>query len=85
MKRLTRLVRAERGQGLTEYIVIAALIAIAAMGIVTVFGDNIRALFGASVDALAGVDSGVKGAKTRMRGTRADHRNIQNFASDVGR
>jgi Flp pilus assembly pilin Flp len=47
-----------RGQGMTEYIIIVALIAIAAIGVVTMFGNNIRALFGMSTDALSG-DSNV--------------------------
>lgn len=43
-----------RGQGMTEYIIIVALIAIAAIGVITLFGDNIRKLFGGSAEALAG-------------------------------
>ncbi len=43
-----------RGQGMTEYIIIVALIAIAAIGVITLFGDNIRKLFGSSANALAG-------------------------------
>jgi pilus assembly protein Flp/PilA len=46
--------RRMRGQGMTEYIIVVALVAIAAIGIVTIFGDNIRQLFGASAEALAG-------------------------------
>ncbi len=46
--------RGQRGQGMTEYIIIVALVAIGAIFVVTVFGDNIRALFGASANALAG-------------------------------
>ncbi|MGB9598991.1 MAG: hypothetical protein ACPL7I_00440 [Myxococcota bacterium] len=53
-KRLTHLIYGEEGQGMTEYIIIVALIAIAAIGVITVFGDNIRALFKASTNALAG-------------------------------
>lgn len=44
----------KRGQGMTEYIIIVALIAIAAIGVITLFGDNIRRLFGSSADALGG-------------------------------
>jgi pilus assembly protein Flp/PilA len=44
----------KRGQGMTEYIIITALIAIAAIGAITLFGDNIRKLFGMSASALAG-------------------------------
>lgn len=47
----------KRGQGMTEYIIIVALIAIAAIGVITLFGDNIRRLFGKSADALAGSDN----------------------------
>lgn len=49
--------RKRRGQGMTEYIIIVALIAIAAIGVITLFGNNIRRLFGASADALAGETS----------------------------
>jgi pilus assembly protein Flp/PilA len=48
------LMQKARGQGMTEYIIIVALIAIAAIGVITLFGDNIRALFGMSADALSG-------------------------------
>jgi pilus assembly protein Flp/PilA len=54
MKALKNNRKARRGQGMTEYIIIVALIAIAAIGIITLFGDNIRKLFGASAQALAG-------------------------------
>jgi len=59
-----------RGQGMTEYIIIVALIAIAAIGVITLFGNNIRRLFGASADALAGetdVDPGAKKASTTVK------------------
>lgn len=46
-----------RGQGMTEYIIIVALIAISAIGVITLFGDNIRRLFGSSADALGGSTS----------------------------
>ena len=49
-----RLIRRSRGQGMTEYIIITALVAIAGIGIITIFGDNIRGLFGAAAQALAG-------------------------------
>ncbi|NMO17276.1 hypothetical protein HPC49_45140 [Pyxidicoccus fallax] len=61
--------RKARGQGMTEYIIIVALIAIAAIGVVTLFGDNIRALFGASADALAGntaVQAGTTGRQKQL-------------------
>ena len=49
-----RLLRDQRGQGMTEYIIIVALVAIATIAVVTVFGDNVRGLFSLSADALGG-------------------------------
>ncbi len=49
--------RRQRGQGMTEYIIIVALIAIATIAVVTIFGTNIRALFGASANALQGTST----------------------------
>jgi Flp pilus assembly pilin Flp len=55
MMKLTKRLRGEtKGQGLTEYIIIVALIAIAAIGVVTLFGDDIRRLFGGAANALSG-------------------------------
>jgi Flp pilus assembly pilin Flp len=53
-KRKSKSTKKQRGQGMTEYIIIVALVAIGAIFVVTVFGDNIRALFGASANALQG-------------------------------
>ncbi len=53
--KLTKRLRGEtKGQGMTEYIIIVALIAIAAIGVVTLFGDDIRRLFGGAANALSG-------------------------------
>ena len=57
MCRADRVTTKRRGQGMTEYIIIVGLIAIASIGIVTLFGDNIRRLFAMSADALAGNDN----------------------------
>ena len=46
------------GQGVTEYIIIVALIAIAAIAIYGFFGDTIRAQMGAMTKELAGHDGG---------------------------
>jgi len=52
-----------KAQGMTEYILIVALIAVAAIGIVTLFGDNLRKIFGTANNALAGKQSEKTGAK----------------------
>ena len=54
MNKMNSLIRSEEGQGMTEYIIIVALIAIAAIGVITIFGNNLRNLFAASANALAG-------------------------------
>ncbi len=59
--------RKARGQGMTEYIIIVALIAIAAIGVITLFGDNIRKLFGASAAALAGNDNVANDGQTASK------------------
>ena len=57
---LARFRRDNRGQGMTEYVIIVALIAIATIGFVSVFGDNVRGLFAASATALNGNAADVK-------------------------
>ena len=54
MRRLLRTLKGQSGQGLTEYLLIVALIAIAAIGVVTVFGQDIRQLFSGTTNSLAG-------------------------------
>lgn len=58
------------GQGMTEYIIIVALIAIAAIAVYGFFGDTIRGQMGAMTQELAGddadrsgIDAGSAGAK----------------------
>ena len=47
----------KKGQGMTEYIIIVALIAVAAITVVTAFGNQIRELFFTSGKQLAGDSS----------------------------
>ena len=46
-----------KGQALAEYSIIVAIIAIASIAVVTVFGKQIRALFAGSAKQLSGDDS----------------------------
>ena len=73
--------RKTRGQGMTEYIIIVALIAIAAVGVITLFGDNIRRLFGMSADALAGDDS-VKQRAVKSKGDAIEKKGMKNFGEN---
>ena len=46
-----------RGQSTTEYILIVVLVAVLSIGIITVFGNQIRDLFRVSTERLGGDDS----------------------------
>ena len=59
----------EAGQGMTEYIIIVALIAIAAIGVVTLFGEQIRDLFGQSAAALSGSTNAKRSVKKAAKYT----------------
>lgn len=74
---LKRIKARRRGQGMTEYIIIVALIAIAAIGVITLFGDNIRRLFGMSADALAGEADVANRAK--KSGDDLEKKNLKKF------
>jgi pilus assembly protein Flp/PilA len=69
-----------RGQGMTEYIIIVALIAIAAIGVITLFGDNVRQLFAASAQALAGNDTVSNQGQTASQSTLK--KNLSNFGTN---
>ncbi len=79
MKSLTKMNRKNRGQGMTEYIIIVALIAIAAVAVVTAFGNNIRNLFGASTDVLAGAPKGTNNANSVTVGSK----NLKDFSDET--
>ncbi|MBW2733036.1 MAG: hypothetical protein JRH20_11645 [Deltaproteobacteria bacterium] len=76
---LKRLRRDQSGQGMTEYIIIVALIAITAIGVVTIFGDNIRDLFAGATNALAG-DTNVKVGSSPTSDRHTKTRTLKNFA-----
>ena len=77
-KRSTR-----RGQGMTEYIIIVALIAIASIGIVTLFGDNIRRLFAMAADATAGNESVAQAnSATAVASAALTKKKVLNFAEN---
>lgn len=68
------------GQGLTEYIIITALVAIAAIGIVNIFGNQLRNQFHTIVAAMSGsADSKVKSLKG-IAGAEANQKNLSDYA-----
>ena len=72
----------EMGQGMTEYIIIVALIAVAAIGVVTLFGDEIRDMFGASDEALSGEDEAARKAGP-LNNNVAKHKDLNSYASNM--
>ncbi|MGC4116410.1 MAG: hypothetical protein QM765_31075 [Myxococcales bacterium] len=84
MNRMNALIRSEEGQGMTEYIIIVALIAIAAIAVITIFGQNLRALFAASANALGGEqdDANVSSAGSAGSSFSAKRKAIQNFGTN---
>jgi len=84
MNRMNALVRSEEGQGMTEYIIIVALIAIAAIAVITFFGQNLRALFAASSNALGGeeANANVSAAGGGRTGVQVQRKAIKNFGSN---
>jgi type IV pilus assembly protein PilA len=47
-------IRRELGQGMTEYIIVVALVAIAAIGVYTAFGKTLRGQMAVTAQSLAG-------------------------------
>src|SRR3954462_901267 len=72
---IRRLARAESGQGLSEYLIIVALVAIAAIGVVTVFGRDVRELFAGTTDSLAGNQA----SNTAVKATVKQGKNLKTF------
>ena len=55
---LKKLLKDESGIAMTEYIIILALVAIAAITVISVFGTRIRAMFSDATSALPEVTDG---------------------------
>jgi pilus assembly protein Flp/PilA len=69
------LLRSDSGQGMSEYLIIVALVAIAAIGVVTVFGRDIRELFAGTTDSLAGNQA----TNTAKKATVKSSKNLKTF------
>jgi len=53
-----------RGQALAEYSIIVAIVAVASIAVLTVFGKQIRSLLFGSAKAISGDDSAQQGDET---------------------
>lgn len=57
MRMLQRFARDEEGQGLVEYGLVIALVAIAVIGVLTAMGGQLQALFNKVITTLSGATS----------------------------
>lgn len=62
----------QRGQGMTEYIIITALIAIAAIAVFTFFGTTVRAQIGGMARELSGETASSSIQKAQAASTKAE-------------
>jgi Flp pilus assembly pilin Flp len=78
--------KGQRGQGMTEYIIIVALIAIAAIAVIVLFGDNIRTQFGKAARAVGGHDTDTVGETKQGADDMWKHRTLKDFgkSADAG-
>jgi len=69
--RLNRRNRKESGQGMTEYIIIVALIAVAAIAVTQLFGTTVRTQMGAIASEVGGNDAQTVIDRAKQAGTDA--------------
>jgi pilus assembly protein Flp/PilA len=72
--------RNRRGQGLTEYIIIVALVAVAGIGIVNIFGNQLRNQFHTIVSAMSGSETKTVESLAGKAGTEANQKNLSTYA-----
>jgi type IV pilus assembly protein PilA len=68
----------QRGQGMTEYIIIVALIAVAAIGVYSYFGQTVRNQTAAIATEVSGKDSGAQITAAQTAATSAQTQGTQN-------
>lgn len=81
--------RVQRGQGMTEYIIIVALIAIAAIAVYQLFGDTVRNQTAAMAQELAGNNGDAARGRAQAAGNAADNtqvtnRNLSTYTNNAG-
>ena len=83
--------RRARGQGMTEYIIIVALIAVAAIGVYNYFGRTVRNQTAAMAAGLAGQQAAANTATTQAtqaglaaQNDAATQRGLAKFSDNVG-
>ena len=72
--------RNRKGPGLTEYLPIVALVAVAGIGIVNIFGNQLRNQFHTIVKAMAGSQTGTVESLADRAGSEANQKNLSTYA-----
>lgn len=72
----------DRGQGMTEYIIIVALIAVAAIAVYLAFGDVVRGQTAVIASTLAGQDAGNERQLATQAAQRADGNSVRRDLTD---
>jgi pilus assembly protein Flp/PilA len=81
MGRTRKRIGRRSGQGLTEYIIIVALVAIAAIGLVNIFGNQLRHQFSTIVAAMSGSSVQVKSLASKAK-QQTNQRTLKDYASE---
>jgi Flp pilus assembly pilin Flp len=68
---------------MTEYIIIVALVAIAAIGVVSLFGENLRQIFAGAANALAGETTPGDLQQKSASQTHTEAKTLKTFGSNV--
>ena len=68
------------GQGLTEYIIVVALVAVAGIGIVNIFGNQLRNQFHTIVKAMSGSTTATVKSLASEAGKEANQKNLSTYA-----
>lgn len=72
--------RAGQGQGMTEYIIIIALIAITSIAVIRIFGNAVKYQMAESINALLGDGKPRDIDKPKLTKTAAKRRSLKDFA-----
>ena len=70
---MMKFLRGKKGQGMSEYLIILALVAIATIGAVIFFADNVREQIANLAEEIAGTDATVDLDATRQAAATADY------------
>ena len=59
--------KSQSGQAIVEYIIIVALVAIAAITVISLFSDRIREMFGGATEELGGESEQIESSKDGLK------------------